>query len=66
MVRVGVTLNVPLQGIDLEKSEEESEPCLSEYQITIKTKNGTFDGLQLARDSVKEWDNIFRSLGIKH
>jgi len=63
---VGVTIEVPVLSISPEKKEANSESSKSKYHITIKTANShTFDGLQLAKDAVKEWDRIFEEFDIK-
>lgn len=65
MKGVGVTIEVPVLGINLETKKTKSEPGKSVYHITIETARGrTFDGLQLAKNAVKEWDRIFQELGI--
>ena len=63
---VGVTIHVPTLNLDLRTGETTtSGEVHSEYQYTIMTNDGLeYNALDLARDSVRDWEELIRELNI--
>jgi len=60
---IGVTMTPP--NLTLESEETDLASCTVKYRVIIKTDRGDkIDGLQLAKDAVKEWDEIFKGMGL--